>query len=70
MARIDLAVGGAWLVASRLGMRPMGIQEPIVLLTAVHFHYAGFATATIAAATLRFADLPPRDVTFAGTFGR
>lgn len=55
IARIDLAVGGAWLVASRLGMRPMGIQEPIGLLTAVHFHFAGFATATIAAATLRFA---------------
>ncbi len=55
IARIDLAVGGAWLVASRLGMRPMGIQEPIGLLTAVHFHFAGFATATIAAATLQFA---------------
>jgi hypothetical protein len=36
-------------------MRPMGIQEPIGLLTAVHFHFAGFATATIAAATLAFA---------------
>ena len=56
VARIDLAVGGAWLVASRLGMRPMGIQEPIGLLTAVHFHFAGFATATIAAATLHFAE--------------
>jgi hypothetical protein len=56
IARIDLAVGGAWLVASRLGLRPMGIQEPIGLLTAVHFHFAGFATATIAAATLRFAE--------------
>jgi hypothetical protein len=56
VARIDLAVGGAWLVASRLGMRPMGIQEPIGLLTAVHFHFAGFATATIAAATLQFAE--------------
>ena len=52
VAKIDLVVGGAWLVASRLGMRPMGIQEPIGLLTAVHFHFAGFATATIAAATL------------------
>jgi hypothetical protein len=52
IARIDLAVGGAWLVASRLGMRPMEIQEPIGLLTAVHFHYAGFATATIAASML------------------
>jgi hypothetical protein len=56
IAHIDLAVGGAWLLASRLGIRPMGIQEPIGLLTAVHFHYAGFATATIAAATLRFAE--------------
>ena len=55
VARIDLAVGGSWLVASRLGMRPMGVQEPIGLLTAVHFHFAGFATATIAAATLQFA---------------
>src|ERR1019366_2352913 len=56
IARVDLAVGGAWLVASRLGMRPMGIQEPIGLLTAVHFHFAGFATAIIAAATLHFAE--------------
>ena len=56
VARVDLAVGGAWLVASRLGMRPMGIQEPIGLLTAVHFHFAGFATATIAAATLQFGE--------------
>lgn len=56
VARMDLVVGGSWLVASRLGMRPMGIQEPIGLLTAVHFHFAGFATATIAAATLQFAE--------------
>lgn len=56
IAGIDLAVGGAWFVASRLGMRPMGIQEPIGLLTAVHFHFAGFATAMIGAAMLRFAE--------------
>ena len=55
IAKIDLAVGGAWFVASRLGMRPIGIQEPIGLLTAVHFHFAGFATALIAAAALRTA---------------
>ncbi len=60
VACIDLAVGGAWLIASRLGMRPMGIQEPIGLLTAVHFHFAGFATALIAAAALRFTDSPGR----------
>jgi hypothetical protein len=56
VGRIDLAVGGAWLVASRWGWRPMGIQEPIGLLTAVHFHFAGFATAMIAGATLRGAE--------------
>ena len=55
VARVDLAVGGVWLVTSRLGLRPMGIQEPIGLLTAVHFHFAGFATAMIAATTLQFA---------------
>jgi len=54
MARLDLLVGGSGLVASRFGMHPFGIQEPIGLLTAVHFHFAGFATAMIAAAMLRF----------------
>ena len=53
IAHADLVLGAAWLVLSRAGFRPMGFQEPIVLLTAVHFHYSGFATALIAAATLR-----------------
>jgi hypothetical protein len=43
-----LPVGCAWLVASRLGLSPMGFQEPIVLLTAVHFHFAGFAAPLLA----------------------
>lgn len=55
VARIDLGIAGVWLLLSRLGARPMGIQEPIVLLTAVHFHYAGFGAALIAAAGVRFA---------------
>lgn len=38
-----LPIGCAWLMASRLGLGPMGFHEPIVLLTAVHFHFAGFA---------------------------
>jgi hypothetical protein len=38
-----LPIGCAWLVASRMGLSPMKFQEPIVLLTAVHFHFAGFA---------------------------
>jgi len=51
LGHFDLVLGSAWLVASRSGMRPLGFQEPILLLTAVHFHYSGFATALIAAAT-------------------
>ena len=46
-----LVVGGAALVLSRLGLRPMGFQEPIVLLTAVHFHFAGFLSAVLAGLT-------------------
>lgn len=41
-------VGALWLLASRLGMQPVGFHEPIVLLTAVHFHYAGLMAATLA----------------------
>jgi len=52
IAYADLVLGAAWLVLSRAGLRPMGFQEPIILLTAVHFHYSGFATALIATATL------------------
>jgi hypothetical protein len=45
-----LPVGCAWLVASRWGLSPMHFQEPIVLLTAVHFHFAGFAAPILALA--------------------
>ena len=40
-------VGGIWLVMSRLGADPLGFGEAIVLLTAVHFHYAGFAVSIL-----------------------
>jgi hypothetical protein len=36
-----IAVGGFGLAASRLGLS-LGFKEPIILLTAVHFHYTGF----------------------------
>jgi YndJ-like protein len=36
-----IAVGGFGLAASRLGLA-LGFKEPIILLTAVHFHYTGF----------------------------
>lgn len=47
LGHLYLPVGGAWLFASRAGMSPMGFQEPIVLYTAAHFHYAGFAAPVI-----------------------
>jgi hypothetical protein len=43
-----LLVAGIWLVASRAGVQLLAFQEPIVLLTAVHFHFAGFASAVLA----------------------
>jgi hypothetical protein len=41
-------VGALWLLASRLGLQPVGFHEPIVLLTAIHFHYAGLMAAVLA----------------------
>ncbi|HEY9840254.1 MAG TPA: YndJ family protein, partial [Candidatus Obscuribacterales bacterium] len=46
-ALLFLPVGGVWLLASRLGVPLMGFHEPLVLLTAVHFHYAGFCAALL-----------------------
>jgi hypothetical protein len=43
-----LAVGATFLVTVRLGVRPLGFSEVIILLTAVHFHFAGFALLAIA----------------------
>jgi hypothetical protein len=45
---IYLPVGAVWLVATRLGIQPMGFGDTIVLLTAVHFHFAGFAAPVLA----------------------
>jgi hypothetical protein len=36
-------VGGLWAMADRLAMRPLQFDPVIVLLTGIHFHYAGFA---------------------------
>ncbi len=41
-------VGGVHLVASRLGHPLAGFPEPIVLLTAIHFHYTAFAAPILA----------------------
>jgi hypothetical protein len=41
-------VGGIHLVSSRLGHPLAGFPEPIVLLTAIHFHYTAFAAPILA----------------------
>lgn len=49
-----LPIGASWLLLSRLGVRPLNFPDVIVLLTAVHFHYTGFAVPVITALTGRF----------------
>ena len=43
-----LPVAGVWLVIYRYGIQPFGYGETIILLTVVHFHFAGFAAPIIA----------------------
>jgi hypothetical protein len=40
---VYLLAGGFWFVLSRYGLQPLNFGDTIVLLTAIHFHYAGFA---------------------------
>ncbi len=54
---IYLPVGAIWLLASRAGVPLLGFQEPVVLYTAAHFHFAGFATPLIAGVLGRELDL-------------
>lgn len=42
-AMLYLPIGVAWLVAYHLGLQPLGFVGVMVLLTAVHFHFTGFA---------------------------
>ncbi|HEX6419380.1 MAG TPA: YndJ family transporter [Acidimicrobiales bacterium] len=51
-----LAVGGVWLVIARLGLHPLDLSADVVRLTAVHFHYAGFALPVLAATGLASVD--------------
>ena len=43
-----LPVAAGWLVVYRLGVQPFDYGEMIILLTVVHFHFAGFAAPIIA----------------------
>lgn len=53
-----LPVGGSMLVLARWGMEVLGFPLVIVLLTAVHFHYTGFAVPLLAGLAGRSADTP------------
>ena len=57
IGQLQLVVAAAWLTASRGGL-DTGFDATITALTAVHFHYAGFAAATIAGCVLRGVKAP------------
>jgi len=48
LALILISIGGTWAFMYRLGRWPGGFEPIIALLTAVHFHYAGFALPLVA----------------------
>ena len=52
-ALLMIPVGSGWAVVSRTGLRPHDFSPAIVLLTAVHFHYAGFVLPLLAGLALR-----------------
>jgi YndJ-like protein len=52
-AMLLLPVGAAWAVLFQAGLRPLGLGDTLVLLTATHFHYAGFVLPVIASQLVR-----------------
>ena len=57
---LTLPVGGVGLLQSRLGIAALGYGEPLLLLVAVHFHYAAFVSPLLAGAVIRqFGEAPP-----------
>lgn len=52
-ALLLLPVGAGWAALSRAGLQPQGFSHEIVLLTGVHFHYAGFALPILTASAVR-----------------
>lgn len=63
-----LPVAGGWLIVYRLGVQPFDYGETIILLTVVHFHFAGFAAPIVAGLTGKMlattAHRPGRSYTF------
>ena len=57
-ALTELCVAAAWLVAATMRIELMGFSDSIVLLTAVHFHMAGFGACAVACLRIRSASTP------------
>lgn len=53
VALVYLAVGAFWVTLDRWGQRPLDFESVIVLLTGIHFHYAGFVLPVLAALAMR-----------------
>jgi hypothetical protein len=66
---VYLAIGGAWAVCDRLGVRPLDFPDVIVLLTAVHFHYAGFVLPVLTGLALRQVEGPTARLAGVGVIG-
>lgn len=49
IAFLYIVVGASWLILSRAGAHPLDFSSEIVLLTAVHFHYAAFIVPIVVA---------------------
>lgn len=62
-AVLYLAIGGLWMFVSCAGVDPFGFGEPIVRLTAVHFHYAGVALTAVAARVAQWYGRPAVNTT-------
>ena len=58
LGEIYLLVGALWLLGSRTGEEILGFDRTITALTAAHFHFAGFAAATVAGVTSRMRPIP------------
>ena len=55
-----IVVGAVFAFMDRLGVRPFGFSTTIILLTAVHFHFAGFVLVLPLAGALAYRRRPVR----------
>lgn len=51
VAMIFIVIGAGWSVLSRAGIAPLEFKPIIVLLTGIHFHYAGFVLPIVCGAS-------------------